>query len=163
MEEADQRGGQIKNVFYKYFLVICPGTILVNGAISLFVNTLKYGHSNPNKLFRSFRLVWVNLSLNFIFFFKQNYFCRLPWDQNTLIGWAAETIFSFCYSVSYCLIIPSLLTFFVSICNYNHAFYEIFRHQIVNIDSAADFHPFPIDRVKKLMSKSISFHVSVKE
>lgn len=87
----------------------------------------------------------------------------MPWEQNTLNGYMTEQFFSALYIGSYDVIVTALLTYFVSICNYHRAFYEMFQIQIDNINAEIDTRPFSIDRIKNLMHESITYHISCKE
>lgn len=108
----------------------------------------------------------INNEIHFkliLFFFFVKYLSRLPWNQNTFLGWLAEQIFSTFFLGFFCLFAPLFLTLLVCVCNYHKAIYKMYRFKIANIDAVADFQPFPTDRVKKLMHESILFHISAKE
>lgn len=85
----------------------------------------------------------------------------MPWDQNTLPGWIGEAFFSILATFAFCLIIPPILSLFVSICEYHCAFYKMFRHQITKIN-AAGYKPMPIARIKDIIQEAILLDVSSK-
>ena len=87
----------------------------------------------------------------------------MPWDQNTLLGWMADALFSLPAVIAYCLTVPPLLTLFVSICKYHDAFYKMFCHQVAEIDALTNRQPLPTIRIKEIIRDSILFHISAKE
>lgn len=101
-----------------------------------------------------------------IVFLKKNFFSkisRLPWNQYTILGFMVEVFLIDSTIIAYLLIVPAILTFFVSICKWHEGFYEIFRTLIANVDSATGLHPLPSIRIKEMLHESIVFHTSAKE
>lgn len=58
MEKANQNGTFIIKLCYDYLIIICPISVLVNGAITGIFNKLKYGHIDPSNGFRAYYLVY---------------------------------------------------------------------------------------------------------
>lgn len=86
----------------------------------------------------------------------------MPWNQNTLEGWMAETILSALFTYFYFYVTPLLLSWFVAIVHYHQAFNKMFRLQKANIEAATNSNPLPIHRIKELFRDAIIFHASAK-
>lgn len=87
----------------------------------------------------------------------------LPWNDHHLAGYIANIIFGVCFSVAYLMMSLPFLLFFISICEYHHAFYEMFQLQIDRVRKVAQSKPYRSYDVKKSLADSISFHISAKE
>lgn len=85
-----------------------------------------------------------------------------PWSQHSLLGWIAEIILSMIVSIFYLSTVPTVLTFFISICEYHWAFYEIFQTHITDMNCIIEKKSFRIDDVNRSICKLISFHIDVK-
>lgn len=61
---------------------------------------------------------------------------------------------------------PAFLTFFISICEYNRAFYEMFQAQMNRIDemsTVANKNMRQDADIREALCETISFHIAVKE
>lgn len=56
----------------------------------------------------------------------KHYF-RLPWDQDTALGWFADVTFALSATVSYIIVNGCFTTFFTGICLHQRAYYQIFQ------------------------------------
>lgn len=73
-----------------------------------------------------------------------NYILRMPWNQETKIGYFAEIIHSIVVTVYYFLCNGAFLLTFIGLCLHNQAFYQIFKytlrhHNLDNRESDANF------------------------
>lgn len=59
MDRVNQQNAKIEKYVYKYFLIICPTSVLVNAIGSVLFNLWKYGHVDPNNLYRNYRFMYV--------------------------------------------------------------------------------------------------------
>lgn len=96
------------------------------------------------------------------FCFVHFLFRRLPWDQNCLLGWIGEEVFSSAMTAISILIALTFIALFVSLLFFNLAFYQMYRSQFENIDSMPQQIPLHGYVVKKLIFESILFHISAK-
>lgn len=103
-------------------------------------------HSNGVKIEPSKRL------------FSFEIFFRLPWDQQTPLGYFGETCYFVVVSLTYLTINGTFMLLFISMCLHDYAFYQMFQHFIrkwqesdANRNGAA------------FLCKLIRFHVSVKK
>lgn len=142
---AEQRS-QFKIKFHKrYIVALCPLSLAMVALLSLIYSQYTFGHININILYRPHRLV-------------------LPWNQQTIFGWMGEVTFSIILVIGYLTANPAFLGLFISFCEYNRAFYEMFHNQFDVINASAK----SSDRknkhtVKILIIEAIKFHISVKE
>lgn len=86
----------------------------------------------------------------------------MPWDQLSFFGWLIEIILSVIATIVYLIVSPAILTFFVWICEYHFAFYGMFEARIREVDAKVKHNMFSEKNIKKSLSESIAFHVSVK-
>lgn len=144
---------------------MCPICVGMASILSLIYSQIKYGYVNMEALYGPFKISYVNW---YVFLILNRHIygsCfRLPWDQFTTIGWIFEQIYCDITLVPYLLVILLFLTFFVSICEYHRAFYELFQSQIdeVNFEVLGNSYQ-TYYYVKKSLRKSIFFHISVKK
>lgn len=52
---------------------------------------------------------------------------RLPWNQDTALGWFAEVTFALSATVTYIIVNGCFTTFFTGICMHQRAYYQIFQ------------------------------------
>lgn len=90
-----------------------------------------------------------------IFFFS----FRLPWNQHTLIGWMVETIFYLNSASTFLFVNAVFLTFFITICEYHSAFYELFRSEIERMNGMIELD----QNVKRIICDSIKLHAAAKK
>lgn len=77
----------------------------------------------------------------------------------------AEVILSLILPACYFTMAPSLLTLFISICEYHRAFFEMFKFQIKEIDKINTSELIGLQKnahIKQSIHNSIVFHNSVK-
>lgn len=86
------------------------------------------------------------------------FFFRLPWDQQKLVGYLAETFIAFYSAGAYLTTNGLLFTLFVSMCVQHLAFYKMFRHFVQEFDD-----PGEKRNDEELLCKLIEFHVITKE
>lgn len=145
MLAAEQRSEFKIWVHKRYIIELCPVSLALVALFSLIYSQYTLGYIDINILYRPHRLV-------------------LPWNQQTLSGWMGEMTFSIIVVIGYLTANPAFLGLFISFCEYNRAFYEVFHNQFNLIDalveSAAPKHN---QKVKKMIIEAIKFHVSVKE
>lgn len=90
-------------------------------------------------------------------FFPKN-IIRLPWNQETLLGYFGETCYFVVVSLSYLIINGTFMLLFISLCLHNGAFYEMFHHFIRKWEES-DENRNDVEFLHKL----IEFHVSTKK
>lgn len=96
-------------------------------------------------------------------FFSEEYFAvlikyyRLPWNQETLLGYIAEIVCMIVTDEGYLLTSGAVLLLLISMCLHHRAFSEMFRRLL-----RAHEHPNRLIDQKKLLCKAIRFHNSVK-
>lgn len=88
---------------------------------------------------------------------------RLPWDQETALGWLFTTIFGVISATYYLFGNPAFLTLFISICEFHRAFRSLFRREINKFNEIAQTKPYSQNEVKQTLCEIISLHISVKE
>lgn len=84
--------------------------------------------------------------------------CSLPWDQSTPLGYFTEVCFVAHNGLTYFVGSGGLLLFLISICFHHHAFYQIFKQ---SVDELNYFDGNRND--KELLCDLIRFHTLVKE
>lgn len=177
MLKANQRGERIVNFFIKVYAVIYPTVLFMECFGSAIYSQFRYGTITPETLLYPFRVMYVLLS--FVFFFCIHtllwffnflsiywfhvHVHRLPWNQKTIAGWLVEVVYSIFAAASLSFINPAFLTFFISICEYHGAFSEMFQHQLNDIDQITRNNAYNITKVKQLLFKTVSMHVSAKK
>lgn len=57
----------------------------------------------------------------------------------------------------------SLLTLFISICEYHRSFYELFQHLIGKLDMNEQYKPIQIYQLKVCLKDTIILHTSAKK
>lgn len=145
MLAAEQRSEFIIKIHKRYIVELCPVTLALIASLSLIYSQHTYGYIDINILYRPHRLV-------------------LPWNQQTIFGWMAEMTFSIILVIGYLTTNPAFLGLFISFCEYNRAFYEIFHNQFDVINgSAKSTERKHNHKVKILIIEAIKFHISVKE
>lgn len=88
----------------------------------------------------------------------------LPWNQQILLGWVFEIIFTGFAGISYFLIYSTFLAFFIAICDFHRAFYEYFRATIDKINNIDFLHgKDKTQYIKLMLCKSIRFHTMAKK
>lgn len=163
LEQANQRGAWIVKLFVQTFAIICPIGILIECLMSAVYSQYKYGYINPNALFYPYKFMYeIIFSSKFRIRIELFFLFRLPWNQQSVLGWCFEVIFSFIASPCPLFITPIFATFFNSIREYNRAFYEMFHAQVNQIDEIIAKKPQRLDVIKGAINKTISFHVSAK-
>lgn len=90
-------------------------------------------------------------------------FSRLPWDQNTFYGWTVEAVFSVFSAISFLFVYPTFLIFFISICEYQNAFHEIFQSECTAIGRKARAQHCELIDVKAAIRDVVNFHNLAKE
>lgn len=91
-------------------------------------------------------------------------FHSLPWNQKTLIGWTLEMMFTAFGVSSYFLIYSTFLSFFIAICGFHRAFYEVFQATVEHINY--NHHVNSLDKIiflKLKLCEAIRFHVMAKK
>lgn len=161
MVKADRFGELIIVLYYKYLLGVFPIINLVAASVSFIYSRYKYGRIDIDALYMPYKLVYVwnvsyeiNFSKDFIFFSF-----RLPWNQHTLIGWMVETIFYLNSASTFLFVNAVFLTFFITICEYHSAFYELFRSEIERMNGMIELH----QNVKRIICDSIKLHAAAKK
>lgn len=87
---------------------------------------------------------------------------RLPWNEETIIGYIAEILFNIMGCEVYYIANGATTLLFISMCLYNRAFLEMVQSMLHNLNNTDHK---PNDRKqndRKLLCKLIEFHVSVK-
>lgn len=82
---------------------------------------------------------------------------RLPWNQQTMLGYFGETCYFVIVSLCYLSINGLFMLLFISLCLHKRAFYQMFRHSIREWE-ASDANRNNFQFLRKL----IQFHISVK-
>lgn len=82
---------------------------------------------------------------------------RLPWDQETFIGYIAEIICIVVTDEGYLLTSGSILLLYISMCLHHRAFYEMFRHLLRTRE-----HQNRVKNQLEWIYDVIRFHSSVK-
>lgn len=145
MQAAEQRSQFKIKIHKRYIVELCPVTLAFVASLSLIYSQYTFGYININILYRPHRLV-------------------LPWDQQTIFGWMGEMTFSIILVIGYLTANPAFLGLFISFCEYNRAFYEMFHKQFDVIDALAKSSKRKQNhKVKLLIVEAIKFHISVKE
>lgn len=90
--------------------------------------------------------------------FSFEIFFRLPWDQQTSLGYFGETCYFVVVSLTYLTINGTFMLLFISMCLHDYAFYQMFQHFI------RKWHESDANRNgAAFLCKLIRFHVSVKK
>lgn len=85
----------------------------------------------------------------------------MPWNQSTFLGYVGEEIASLSAVTSFCVVISAVLTFFMSICIYHGAFFEIFKNQFDQIDELTK-KPNRYAEIKTKLIEAIEYHINAK-
>lgn len=80
----------------------------------------------------------------------------MPWSQHTISGYIYEIIFDIVGGNVY-LISGSFILFFVSVCQYQEAFYQMFQHSLRTLDPRNKSQD-----MKETLCHLIRFHVTVR-
>lgn len=154
---AIKRGEKISVIFSKYWctgILICMG---LQALVSFISNGILNGFGNIDG-----RDLYVPYSFVYVYQFEIsfhsmniNYLCeRLPWNQNTILGWIGEIIFSLCMCSAYLTMNYGMLAFFMAIGEFHLAFRTHFQRLLLAIDRRSRQ---PI-HVKTILRDSIHFH-----
>lgn len=81
----------------------------------------------------------------------------MPWNQQTMSGWIAETLLSDIAVVFYSVINNSFLTLFAAICEFHRSFYKLFRAKVQYIDEVTQKRQ--MYESKMALFGAIQFHV----
>lgn len=101
--------------------------------------TFSMFYANPLRINYYFDLI----SFQFLFCILK--FISLPWNQNTLLGYFGEMIFTLVSGESYLLFNGTFILLFVSICWHHQTFHEILQnslHKFDSFDSKRNSHEF---------------------
>lgn len=89
-----------------------------------------------------------------------HFFCfSLPWNQQTLLGYFAETGFFALGGFASVLYFSCYIMFYISFCFHHQAFYKIFQYHVSKLTDSQQ----NSSNNKKIIHKLIHFHSSIKE
>lgn len=123
---------------YTYHIVLCEYSFYV-------INRFNFQKKNFNLLLLLEHLHKIMTS-------------SLPWDQSTPHGYFADVLFCIASGECYLIINGTLLILFVSICWHHQAFYERFRHSVLELN-----YPRNKSNANEILCELIRFHTTVKE
>lgn len=83
---------------------------------------------------------------------------RLPWNQQTQIGFFIEIVFTTCVGEIYLIVNGSFLLLFISICLHHQAFSKMFQYFVQKFTKDDEY-----QNHKDFLCHLFRFHVSVKE
>lgn len=78
----------------------------------------------------------------------------MPWNTTTPQGFAGEVLVSAASCGSYFIILGAQLTLFISICLQHQAFYKMFAHSVLELDTS--------DQKPQHVYGLVRFHISIK-
>lgn len=126
---------------------------------------LRSGSSfDASLLFQMYHISWVIIGIRFILNHiiiwmhlskYDQWNSRLPWNQQTPLGYVAEMCFHLFCCTTYCLSV-SLIVLFISVTLYQRAFYEMFKYSSDQIEPS-DAH------MKTNICQMVKFHIFAKE
>lgn len=91
-------------------------------------------------------------------------FLSLPWNQQILLGWILEILFTALSALSYFLIYSIFLSFFIAICGFHRAFRECFQTTVEQINYIQHVNASAKMKLFKLkLCEAIRFHVMAKK
>lgn len=165
LERANNRSEKIWKTYLKYVI----GYFLI-GSASLkaamlgigWIDSELFNYLNNKGVYRTLMVKLVQTALDAKNAFTNLYtpkirLCRLPWNQNTLLGLCGEFGFGLLYGVTYCIVSWSFSLLFISICMHHMAFYEVFRYSIQKLNV-----PVKNRENAEFLRKIINFHRSIK-
>lgn len=148
-------------MYLKYVIVLYFINMMMTGVASVLFGFLVQGQFDVNRAFHPFQFVWVSLirsshvneKLTFL-----SLYCRLPWNQNTILGYFAELTFGILSAEAYLIAIGSLLLLFISLCQHFQGFYQMYQHLLNEFVCPTD-----MQITRERLCKLIKSHISVKE
>lgn len=148
-------------IFYGYFVEITKkwltGLTLLNPVLSVLRCQIQYGRIDTANLIHPFTLRWL-LFLNVIESLRTDCsFHSLPWNQDTLLGYAGEMLVGLLYVLIFWMIGCQMLILFIAICYYQFTFYEMFVHFVDHLKQSKK-----IDRKANAILKIVKFHRDIK-
>lgn len=91
-----------------------------------------------------------------LFDLKIVYFIRLPWNQDTVIGWLGLIFYEYFVAGFYFSITFVFMTFFIAICKHHRTFNKYFHNLAQEIDSSSPY-------AEHLIKKIFHFHKLMKK
>lgn len=86
-----------------------------------------------------------------------SFFSSLPWNTNTLIGYAGEIVFHLITGALYLHLNGVIMLLFIALCLHHRAFYQMFCQKLQKFDEKHNSNP------KQFLCELIEFHILVKE
>lgn len=126
IETAEQHSKWITKILFDYTVIGWCIAILTLLGLSFIFCLIKHGHADPSHLFYVFHHLWDNANRTFNVDNHLIEIFRWPWNQHSIRGWFLEIIVTFIIAPPYLIINGAFLAFFVTIHEYNFAFYEYF-------------------------------------
>lgn len=142
-------------------LADCPHTVK-SGAISFTMSnsiwTLWYSEPNPSVYIEVTKLkieMWIRsieraYKLNCLFH-------SLPWNQDTILGYAGEMLVGLLYILVFWMIDFQILILFIAICYHQFTFYEMFVNFVVHLKQSKKTY-----RKTNAILKIVKFHKDIK-
>lgn len=165
MERSDQRCKQLQIITQKCAFM-GPLSLAVLGILSMMYSVWSVGFIDPAILYHSHFSSYVFSILCFENFSAQNLksipIIRLPWDQNTITGWMLEMAYHMDVFLFYFFVSFSVLTLFISICEFHRSLYELFDHLIAEFDMNETNKSDEIYQLKVCLRDTIVLHTSAK-
>lgn len=134
------------------------GAALTGSICTTILCFIENGHFIRDNLYIQFQLMWVWIFFCVEITLKQNFPTdSLPWNQQTPIGYIAETCLSMMICEAYLFVNGSIFQLFIAFCLHHRAFYQIFQYNLFKLERIQDD-----GKVKEQLCKLIRFHIEIK-
>lgn len=106
--------------------------------------------------------IYTGVSFAFVYFTRRIFNeiiwipFRMPWNQQTKLGYFAEMCHSIVVTIYYFLFNGVFLLTFIGLCLHHQAFYQMFQHRLRTHDD-------PDQNNAEILRHLVCFHISVKE
>lgn len=160
LAQANNKSELVWQIFSKIVIGASVNNLALS-FVSIFICWAKHHNFDVQQMYHPYKYMWAmkfwSLGISST---KRHFFCfSLPWNQQTLLGYFAETGFFALGAFASVLYFSCYIVFYISFCFHHQAFYKIFQYHVNKLTDSQQ----NSSNNKKIIHKLIHFHSSIKE